>query len=82
MIAGPYAVRPRTEGKRRRYEPKAKPFQFVYPMGFAGGDGFPAQWVIQADEKAEVTPKPERRRKGDAALIRIAKKWRPSPAKR
>lgn len=79
VVAGVYASRPALTPKPKRYQPTRTPFRFVYPMGFTGGPNHPAQWVAKPDKKQRLMVVPCKHRKGEHALDRIARMWRPTP---
>lgn len=75
-VVGGFAFRKPDQPKPRRYAPTRTPFRFVYPMGFAGGHGFPAEWVTRPEEKPTPTVS-TKHRKGVPAVTMIAAKANP-----
>jgi|GEM_PF-4449012 len=63
--------------KPRHTQESRRPIMMAWPECERNTSRAP-RWLKEADMKDDLTPKPERRRKGDLALTRIAAKWRPA----
>lgn len=83
-VFGPFASVRSDAPKRRPRTASGKPFHFVYPMGFAGGPGFPVQWVHEPDPPQKAPKVRPRRIARKSPLWAIEEKWdsRPNMRKR
>lgn len=63
--------------KPMRHQETRRPIVMAWPE-CEGNTSRAPRWLKAANPELSLGPKPERRRKGDTALTRIARKWRSS----